>query len=203
MLSTQHWQCGAASLYMRAILEQSGASIHPSLLSQKESPHTSTKRSTMWDASRTLKASNELGVIPRRYGRHRGRQATYFSLGKTAGRTSESRSPTEIYPQIMPYHAFHEYYPSSAKKSVMLSARNFAVYVSTMHFQHLAISFCASRAICICSLVEGSSLHTMIYIILSPEAEFRSHATTSSVTENCAEHILVLTLTFYRHWSSC
>ena len=126
LLSTQHWQCGAASLYMRAILEQSGASIHPSLLSQKKKTTDFNKEIYDVGCQSNLESIKRIGVIPRRYGRHRGRQATYFSLAKPLEEHQKAGRDRNL-PQIMPYHAFHKYYPSSAKKSVMLSAHNFFV----------------------------------------------------------------------------
>ena len=39
--------------------------------------------------------------------------------------------------------------------------------------------------------------------VLTQGAELRSHASTSSVTENSTEHVFVLSLTDYGHWSSC
>ena len=149
-----------------------------------------------------LESIKRIGVIPRRYGRHRGRQATYFSLAKPLEEHQKAGRDRNL-PQIMPHHAFHKYYPRPVRSQSCFQHITLPCMLAHALSASCNQFFAPSRAGCICSIVERSHLHTMIFIILSPEAEFRSHATTSSATENWSEHHLVLTVTFYRHWSSC
>ena len=79
----------------------------------------------------------------------------------------------------------------------MLSARLFVLWVSIAHaFSAIWESFSLLEQFESCCLQKDAYLHAVTFIFLSQGAQLRSHASTLSVTENCAEHHLVFTFTF-------
>ena len=91
---------------------------------------------------------------------------------------------------------------TSTRKSIMLaeSVMIFAHMFALAHFQRPE-TFSPLEQFVNQRLQKGSQLHAMTFISLSQGAELRSQASASNVTEMRAEHHLVLSCIFYRHWS--